>query len=507
MIGNVGNVAQLLRRTAQAHPDRTALVAPASEREISWAELDRLVSALAAGLRSRQPAGARVALLLGNSVDFVAGYLATLRAGLVAVPVNNGYTEPEVRRVLADSGAGVVVAEPAAAETARAAAADVWVLEVGSDEWRELAGTDPALTDAEQAGAAELAVIAYTSGTSGAPKGAMLSHRALLASIEATLALEPAPMRPDDVVLLALPLFHLYALNGVLGPLFATGATGILSERFDPDSTLALIGAHEITNVPGAPAMYAAWADREGLRHALATVRLLVSGSAPLSPAVLEQVHTATGLTVYEGYGLTETAPVATSALASDQVKPGSIGRPVPGVEIRLVDEAGEPVADGDPGEIQIRGPNLFSGYWPDGSDGPGPDGWWSTGDVAYADEDGDLFLVDRRKELVLVSGFNVYPREVEDVLLSHPDVLEAAVVAIAHPTTGEAVKAFVVPRPGTRVLPEQVIAHCEPRLARFKRPTIVAVVDELPHSATGKVAKARLRAEQDQRNASEQPA
>jgi long-chain acyl-CoA synthetase len=437
---------------------------------------------------------------------------------LVAVPVNNGYTEPEIRRVLADSRAELVLAEATAAGTARAAAQALDaggpdVVEVGSDEWRDLGhaatGGQPesagSAADAEpepagsaaHAGPEALAVLAYTSGTSGEPKGAMLSHRALLASIESTLALDPAPVEPDDVVLLTLPMFHLYALNGVLGPLVATGATGVLAERFDPAPALALIEQHRITMVPGAPAMYAAWATRPDLRHALATARLLISGSAPLPSSVLEQVHTSTGLTVYEGYGLTETAPAATSTLASARVKPGSIGRPVPGVEVRLVDETGEPVAEGDPGEIQVRGANLFSGYWPNGSGGPGPDGWWSTGDVAYTDEDGDLFIVDRRKELVLVSGFNVYPREVEDALLTHPDVVEAAVVAVPHPITGEAVKAFVVARPGAELTTEQVIAHCAPRLARFKRPTIVAIVPELPHSTIGKVAKGRLRADE----------
>ena len=166
---------------------------------------------------------------------------------------------------------------------------------------------------------------------------------------------------------------------------------------------------------------------------------------------------------------------------------------------MRLVDEGGTDVLDDDPGEIWVRGANLFSGYWPDGSGGPDPDGWWATGDVAYADDDGDLFLVDRRKELVLVSGFNVYPREVEDALAEHPDVAEVAVIAVPHPYTGEAVKAFVVPRPGAALQPEDVTAHAATRLARFKRPTIVELVAELPHSATGKVAKGRLR-ESEQR-------
>ncbi len=221
---------------------------------------------------------------------------------------------------------------------------------------------------------------------------------------------------------------------------------------------------------------------------------MLASGASPLPPAVLEQVQTEVGRPIYEGYGLTETAPVVSSTLASGRVKAGSIGRPVPGVEVRLVDEAGTEVTDDDPGEIVVRGPNLFSGYWPDGSAGPDADGWWATGDVAYADDDGDLFLVDRRKELVLVSGFNVYPREIEDALAEHPDIAEVAVIAVPHPYTGEAVKAFVVARAGAALRPEDVTAHAATRLARFKRPTIVQLVEELPHSATGKVAKGRLR-------------
>jgi long-chain acyl-CoA synthetase len=273
----------------------------------------------------------------------------------------------------------------------------------------------------------------------------------------------------------------------------ATGATGVLTERFDPVRTAALVQAERVTNIPGAPAMYVAWAAAEAF-GAVRGVRMLASGSAPLPPAVLEQVQTEVGLTIHEGYGLTETAPVLTSTLASARVKPGSIGRPVPGVELRLVDEDGAEVEDDDPGEIVVRGPNLFSGYWPDGSDGPDDQGWWGTGDVAYADDDGDLFLVDRLRELVLVSGFNVYPREVEDALAEHPDIAEVAVIAVPHPATGEAVKAFVVPAAGATLRVEDVSAHAATRLARFKRPTIVVLVDVLPHSATGKVAKGRLR-------------
>ncbi|MGZ4592604.1 MAG: AMP-binding protein, partial [Actinomycetes bacterium] len=270
-------------------------------------------------------------------------------------------------------------------------------------------------------------------------------------------------------------------------------------ERFEAAETLALVQREAVTNIPGAPPMYIAWSDLErrdttiSLRDALSGVRLMASGAAPLSTAVLEQLQASTGVPIHEGYGLTETSPVVTSTLAAPRVKPGSVGRPIPGVEVRLVDAGRVPISD-DAGEIEVRGANLFSGYWPDRADGPDLDGWWPTGDVAYADDDGDLFLVDRRKDLVLVSGFNVYPREIEDVITEHPDVAEVAVIPVPDRQTGEAVKAYVVARAGAVLRPEDVIEHCAVRLARFKRPTIVTIVEELPHSATGKVAKGRLR-------------
>jgi long-chain acyl-CoA synthetase len=494
------NVADLVRAAAARRPDGVALVhLPESgpRTTTTWAELDADVDATAAGLRSELGLreGARVALALGSTPGFVTTYFAVLRAGLVAVPLNTGYTAPEVSRLLHEADAHVLlcddstltVAEEAVAETHRA------LVDPAGLDSLTAAGRDqqpPAATR----GGEDLAVLMFTSGTSGRPRAAMLSHRALLANLDQCRRLEPAPMAEDDVVLLVLPLFHIYGLNTALGMVAATGATGVLVERFDAVATAAVVRDENVTNVPGAPPMYVGWTAAEQL-EALRGVRLLASGASPLPPAVQEQVRTTSGRTVHEGYGLTETSPVVTSTLASAEAKPGSIGRPVPGVEVRLVDEDGSPAADGDPGEVLVRGANLFSGYWPDGTGGPGDDGWWATGDVAYIDEDGDLFLVDRRKELVLVSGFNVYPREVEDALAEHPDVVEVAVIAVPHPYTGEAVKAYVVAREGSGLTADDVTAHAATRLARFKRPTIVALVATLPHSATGKVAKGRLRA------------
>ncbi len=494
------NVADLVRAAAGSRPDAVALVhLPGSgdRTTTTWAALDAAVDATAAGLRSELGlrSGDRVALALGASPAFVVAYFAVLRAGLVAVPLNTGYTSPEVARLLHDGDAGVVlcddstlgVVEEAVAGTHRA------LVDPAGLDAVTAAGRGHR-TDGDGRGGEDLAVLMFTSGTSGRPRGAMLSHRALLANLDQCRRLQPEPMRADDVVLLVLPLFHIYGLNTGLGMVAATAATGVLVERFDPVGTAAVIRAEGVTNVPGAPPMYLGWIAAQQL-DALRDVRLLASGASPLPPDVLERVRTGAGRTVHEGYGLTETAPVVATTLASAAVKAGSIGRPVPGVEVRLVDESGADVSDGDPGEILVRGANLFSGYWPDGDDRPGEDGWWGTGDVAYVDRDGDLFLVDRRTDLVLVSGFNVYPREVELALTEHPDVAEAAVIGVPDASTGEAVRAYVVPRAGSGLTAEDVTAHAATRLARFKRPASVSLVDRLPHSVTGKVAKGRLRA------------
>ncbi len=506
-----GNLADHVRASAVRRGDALALVhrSAAGRFTRTWAEFDADVHAAAAGLRtelSLHP-GDRVALALSNTPAFATAYFGILRAGLVALPLNTGYTSREMARLLGDAGAKAVLCEDATQSAVDEAVAGTHRAVV------DPAGLDAVVASGRGAGPQEprargedLALLLYTSGTSGRPKGAMLSHRALRANLRQCAALEPAPMRAEDVVLLVLPLFHVYGLGAGLGMVAGTGATALLADRFDPTETLELVRAEQVTNIPGAPAIYAAWSDaslsRGGdLAASLSSVRLLASGAAPLPAPVLDQVRAQTGLVINEGYGLTETAPVVSSTLASGRAKPGSVGRPVPGVEVCLLDELGGPVADGDPGEIWVRGDNLFSGYWPDGSDGPDEQGWFGTGDVAYADDDGDLFLVDRRKELVIVNGFNVYPREVEDAIAEHPDVGEAAVIGVPHPKTGEGVKAYVVARDGATLRPEDVTAHCAERLARFKRPTTVTIVDELPHSATGKVAKGRLRARETAAN------
>ncbi|MFG1741406.1 AMP-binding protein [Micromonospora chalcea] len=509
------NLADQVRRAAAERGDRAAL--HWRERTLTWSELDDAVTATARALVADAPPAAgtghppRVAVAFGNTPDFVVTYLAALRAGLVAVPVNPALTARELRHVLTDSGAAVLVGAPEV--TGRVDRAELPGL-------RAVHTTPPVGSDAGPVrfparSGDDLAVLLYTSGTEGRPKGAMLSHRALAANHDQTDRIEPPVLGPDDVVLLALPLFHAYGLNTALGAVVRHGATGVLVDE-PAAGTLDEIARHRVTVLVGVPSMFLTWAEAErDPAAALTSVRVAVCGAAPLPPAVGARFTELTGHPVHVGYGLTETAPVLTSTLVGGEPKPGSIGRPLPGVELRLTGADGaelwrdgvpadEPdddemdlsdeLAGTDPGQIVVRGENLFAGYWPDGRGGPDPDGWWATGDVAYADGDGDLFLVDRLGELILVNGFNVYPHEVELVLQAHPGVAESAVLGVPHPRTGETVRAYVVRAAGPPVTADDLLAHCARNLARFKCPTAVEFVDSLPYSAIGKVRKTELR-------------
>lgn len=486
------NLADLVSETAARTPDAPAIVV--ADRTVAWSELERLVRAVAGGLVARGlKRGDRVALLVGNSPEFAYTYFGVLRAGLVAVPINTSYTAREVTQLLEQSQAGLLICDAARRGLADDAAGSVPVVEIASADWRRLTvGSTPPPADPVDPEAT--AVLLFTSGTAGTPKGAMLSHRALRANLEQLAQLtEPAAMTAADTVLVLLPLFHSYALNAVLGMAAYTGATVVLGSRSQPADALRLVRTHRATVVATAPPMYRAWANLADLPEALRGVRLLISGAAPLSGEVFRVFEQLAGAPVWEGYGMTEASPVITSSLASGYPKPGAVGKPIPGVEMQLRDADGEPVDDGDPGEVVIRGANLFSGYWPDGHDGPDADGWWATSDVGIVDSDGDLHLVDRRSDLIIVSGFNVYPREVEGVLEDMPGLTEVAVVGVPDEGTGETVKAFVVSDQDD-LDATAVIDFARTRLARFKCPTVVEFVATLPHSATGKVAKGNLR-------------
>ena len=495
-----------VRTAAQRRPDSPALIA--GESTLSWADLDARVDVAARRLLELASApGDRVALVLGNTVDFAVAYFGILRAGLVAVPLNPGYTPDELTYALTDSGAAVVVAEEAVRGRLRLAQGVAVTGDLGS-------GSSVAALPEVRAG--QLAVLLYTSGTSGRPKGAMLTHAALAANHDQLDRIEPPVVGPGDVVLLAVPFFHAYGLNTGLGTVAHHGAAGVLAERFDAETSLALIARHDITVAIGVPSMYSAWSRSASAVGALGGLRTAVCGGAPLDPVDAARFTTVTGKGILIGYGLTETAPVLTTTAVSDRAKVNSIGRPLPGVSLRLrtadgavlwQDGTASPSEDlapldldledspgTDPGEIVVRGANLFSGYWPDGHDGPDADGWWGTGDIAHADADGDLVLVDRIGELILVNGFNVYPAEIERVLDGHPGVAEAAVIGVPDPDSGQVPYAFVVPAIDPPPTPAELQVYCAGQLARFKLPATVEIVSELPHSAIGKVRKGALR-------------
>lgn len=516
------DLADLVSEAAEASPDRLAVV-ESGGRAVTWAQLEGDVAAAATGLgRLGILAGHRVMVAVGNRLEFVTSHLGVLRAQAVSVPVNPRSSADELARMIADSGSRLVVADADALPAVRSAVATVQaaldgdtslldddllsravhprVVAVGAERgpgeigYEDLVSGEarpvPPLQDPDK-----LAALLYTSGTSGRPRAAMLTHRAMLANIEQVGQVEPRMIHGDDVVLGVLPLFHVYGLNAVLGTVLRERAKLLLVERWDPVAVLDLVEDEACSVLPVAPPVFAHWLRLPDLADHLGSVRLVLSGSAPLAPEVVDAFTEATGIPVHQGYGLTEAAPVVTSTLCSRAPQSGSVGAALPGIDIRLVDETGRVLGGEDPGEIQVRGANLFSGYWPDGAGGPDADGWWPTGDVGFLDPTGDLFLVDRVKELVIVSGFNVYPTEVEEVLREVPGVLDAAVIGVEDDRTGEAVVAYVVARgPEADAVGTAAAEHAAVRLARFKQPARIEVVDELPLTVTGKVQKGRLR-------------
>ena len=493
------DIPALLRRSAERVPDKAALLSGSDlSSGCDYRELDAEADRVARWLLGQGvEAGERVAIAMPNCVHFAFAYFGILRAGAVAVPLNVMLTEGEVEGVLSDSGAVAVMGAGSfgqiAVKSATKCGIDVLADASAWDRLGPLEGdaVDPTVDEKD------LAVLAYTSGTTGQPKGAMLSHGNLLANLEQQMAIPEAHVTSDDVLLLALPLFHIYGLNVTLGLLVMNGATGIVLERFDPEATQRLIRETKVTVLFGAPPMYVAWGTAPSdAGFDFSSVKLAVSGAAPLHPEILLGFKERFGVDIYEGYGLTETAPTITSNRMADEPRPGSVGKPLPQVELELIGEDGRTVELGDPGEVVVRGPNVFQGYWnqPEETSKVLVDGWFHTGDVAVKDEDGYIYLVDRKRDLIIVSGFNVFPSEVEQALIEHPQVNEAAVIGIPHSYSGEAVKAYVVLEPGAHVTEAELSNDVRLRLARFKCPETIEFVERLPHLLSGKVLRRALR-------------
>ncbi|HEY8092415.1 MAG TPA: AMP-binding protein [Acidimicrobiales bacterium] len=451
-------------------------------------------------------AGDRVALLCGNDTYFAVALLATVGLGAVAVPLNPTSPAPELERQLAEVTPVAAVVGPMASAAWQAihpsvtGAIGVVVATAGHD--LDGAHTFDQLLDATPLRPADvsedtLALLMFTSGTAGSSLAAMLTHGNLVANLGQIRSGGEDRLVPSDVVFGVLPLNHIMGLTVVLLLTLDVGASAVLEQRFDPVTALDTVRDRGVTVIPGAPPMWVAWSHLPAEALApLERVRVATTGAAKLPEQVAVTLQERCGLVLREGYGLTEASPVVTTS-SGIAPRAGSVGKVVPDLELRLVDPDGTDALAGDPGEIWVRGANVFQGYWNDGEATARvltPDGWLRTGDVAVSDDDGYVFLVDRAKDLIIVSGFNVFPAEVEEIIAELAGVADVAVVGVAHPHTGEAVKAYVVPQADVHLDEEAVISHCQDHLARYKCPTKVLFVDQLPRNLSGKVLRRSLR-------------
>lgn len=492
------NLAENLDRTARARGRSAAMTV--GDRITTFGELDRGSRCVAGFLAARgvRP-GDRVGVMVPNVPEFAVLYYGVLRLGAVVVPMNPLLKEREVRHHLQDSGARVVVAWSTSREAVEPAAASVGaaLLVVEPDGLPDLLADAPPYAGVEPRAAGDTAVILYTSGTTGQPKGAELTHGNLLRNCEVVVN-DLLQLTSEDVVFGGLPLFHSFGQTACLNAAVRAGACIALLTRFDGETALRTLQDQQVTVMEGVPTMYAAM-----LHHPLRSdfdlsrLRVCVSGGAAMPVEVLLGFEEAFACLVLEGYGLSETSPVA-SFNRMDRRRVGSIGMPVKGVDLRIVDDAGVEAEDGEPGEILVRGHNVMKGYWgrPAETAAALVDGWLRTGDIGVRDDDGYFYVVDRKKEVINRGGYKVYPREVEEVLHEHPDVMEAAVLGVPHETLGEEVCAVVTLRPLATVTEGELRDFVKGKVAAYKYPRTVDVVDEIPKTATGKILKRAIRLE-----------
>jgi long-chain acyl-CoA synthetase len=490
------NLASLLTESAERSPDAPAI--RLGEVELSYAELDDRSARLATLLRENGvEQGDRVGVMLPNVPEFPVAYYGVLRAGGVVVPMNVLLKRREIAFYLEDSGARLLLAWHGFAEEARAGAADAGA---------ELVEVEPAVfaatleelepsPDVAETAEDDVAVLLYTSGTTGKPKGAELTHLNLARNAEIS-SRTTCEVDAGDVVLGALPLFHSFGQTVGMNASLRVGACLTLVPKFDPGEALATMQRDGVTHFYGVPTMFGALLHHpERERFDTSALRNCVTGGASMPVEVLRGFEDAFGATVLEGYGLSETSPVACSNHPDMERKAGSIGTPIEGVEMRLVDESDQPVEQGEVGEIVIRGHNIMKGYWqrPEATAEAMRGGWFHSGDMARTDEDGYFYIVDRKKDLIIRGGYNVYPREVEEVLYEHPKIREAAVLGVPHDEWGEEIGAAVVLHEGEELSPEEASAYVKDRIAAYKYPRVVWFLDDLPKGPTGKILKREI--------------
>jgi long-chain acyl-CoA synthetase len=490
------NLASMMVETAGRFGDRPAY--KLDDTVVPWALVDAASARVAGMLRAKglEP-GDRVGVMLPNVPHFPLVYYGVLRAGGVVVPMNVLLKGREVGFYLEDPGARLLLSWDgfleAAQEGAEAAGAEVITVAAGAFD-RTLAETEPLDGVAERAGD-DTAVILYTSGTTGRPKGAELTHDNLRRNADVSVE-TLLQMSEQDVLLGALPLFHTFGQTVCMNCSTRVGACLTMIPRFDPGKALEIIERDHVTVFAGVPTMYTAMLNHpERKSFDVSCLRLCVSGGAAMPEQVMRSFEEEFGCTILEGYGLSETSPVASFNHPGRERKPGSIGTPIAGVEMRCVDTDDNDVPSGEVGEIVIRGHNVMRGYWNRDEDTEEAmrGGWFHTGDMARVDEDGYFFIVDRKKDLIIRGGYNVYPREIEEVLYEHPAVLEVAVVAVPHDELGEEVGAAVALKPGEHATAEDLQGYVRQQVAAYKYPRRIWFVDELPKGPTGKILKREI--------------
>jgi len=502
------NLARLLSETAARNPGKPAVVFEGTA--CTYGDFDREVGRYAAMLHAAGVGkGDRVAVQLPKRMEFLFLHFATLSVGAVTLPLNAEYRPEEVEYFLSDSGASLFVTD--GERFARAAGAirglpgvRTLLLDGGGGDGADslldlLSGAPAGFRRSWPAGGDDPAMICYTSGTTGRSKGAVITHRNLVSNL---LALRDAwEWTGNDVLLHVLPLFHVHGLNvAVHGSLFA-GSTIVMHGKFDPGRAWDALEAHGCTLFMGVPTVYqrlmGEWEKREG-KPDLRGMRVFISGSAPLSDSLFHRFERATGFRILERYGMTETGMIASNRIDPAHRVAKSVGHPLAGVEIRVTGEDGADVRPGEVGEVRIRGDNVFPGYWgmPGKTEESFADGWFRSGDLGFLDpEDGGrLYLVGRAKELIITGGYNVYPKEIENVLDAHEAVKESAVVGLPDEEFGEKVVAVVVRKDGAvPVPPGTLVAHCKRHLASYKCPRLLFIVPDLPRNAMGKIQKNRI--------------
>ncbi|NOY79296.1 MAG: long-chain fatty acid--CoA ligase [Calditrichaeota bacterium] len=472
---------------------------------LTYKDLYNSVLRLAAGLQKLGiQKGDRVALMLPNIPLFPIAYYAILRIGAIVVPINTMFREREIRYILEDSESSAVLTWDDALEEVGRAVEDIdscaHLIVSGRDLPEEVVNLDALLSEnppnpgGTRITSEDSAVILYTSGTTGRPKGAILTHGNLASNAYASAII--GQITSKDIFLGVLPFYHSFGQTVSMNAAFYSGARIVLLPKFDPERVLQAISRERISIFAAVPTMLKMLVDYDAPVPDLSSIRRLLSGGAKLETSLLEEFESKFGIPIHEGYGLTEASPVVTFNLEGFARKEGSVGVPLRDIYVKIVDASGNELVPGQEGEILVRGPNVMKGYLnrPEATKEILKNGWLYTGDIGYLDEEGYLYIVDRKRDMIIKGGFNVYPREIEELLLHHPAISEVAIVGVPDPVQGEEVKAYIVLKREANVSSDEIIDYCISQIARYKCPKYVSFLQSLPKNSLGRVQKHLLK-------------